>query len=714
MERDVGVDLRKIAAGLTMVTATVCAVLPIGATYASGLMLLLLCGAAVVGAAATAALRAARLPATAAILGSLVGMGGAILTLAGWLPRPAGSLLGAAVRAMRQSGAIILTSAIPVPVRLETVALPVCVTWLTATTIIVLLTSTRPASAGLPPVVLFAGAVAFVGPTASPSYGYAAALVVALVFFLGVLGWTGSGRLAAAGVAMVAALIGASTLWAAPAVLAGAESQPPDPRAHVVPPYQNPEQVNPLRLLSGWAAEPGRSLLEVRSDQATRLRWVTLSDFTGVTWLPAPSYRAAGVLLPATQAAGTTQVREEVSVTGLTGGWLPVPAGAREVRGVRVAIDVDSATLAAPDGLAEGIRYTVEAAPPSWSANQLSSAGLPAEESYDRYRELPAGEPARLHEIAKLAAGTGTPYQQAKRLEAYLRKEYRFDPGAPGGNGYPSLNRFLTGTPAEDGGRGTSEQFATAFAVLARALGIPARVVVGFKPGQSLGGDRYLVQTTDALAWAEVYLEDVGWVPFDPTPEKATVDDAPTMRPQPGAPTPSVQATPDGGSDEDDILGDAADTALPPPVEDPAGDAWLVSLTASAGVLFAGLVILVGLRLRRSGARLGRGQPSDRVLGAWAELRDGLRLAGRRPAAQLVVGEVAGLAAEAVNPQLRHRAGTLAAAVNAAGFSGAMVTPADADQVVADVRAFRRALRRGAKFGRRLIWWIDPRPLWWR
>jgi len=708
------VDLRKVAAGLTVVTATVCAVLPIGATYASGLMLLLLCGAAVVGAAATAALRAARLPATAAILGSLVGMGGAILALAGWLPRPAGSLLGAAVRAMRQSGAIILTSAIPVPVRLETVALPVCVTWLTATTIIVLLTSTRPASAGLPPVVLFAGAVAFVGPTASPSYGYAAALVVALVFFLGVLGWTGSGRLAAAGVAMVAALIGAGTLWAAPAVLAGAESQPPDPRAHVVPPYQNPEQVNPLRLLSGWAAEPGRSLLEVRSDQATRLRWVTLSDFTGVTWLPAPSYRAAGVLLPATQAAGTTQVREEVSVTGLTGGWLPVPAGAREVRGVRVAIDVDSATLAAPDGLAEGIRYTVEAAPPSWSANQLSSAGLPAEESYDRYRELPAGEPARLHEIAKLAAGTGTPYQQAKRLEAYLRKEYRFDPGAPGGNGYPSLNRFLTGTPAEDGGRGTSEQFATAFAVLARALGIPARVVVGFKPGQSLGGDRYLVQTTDALAWAEVYLEDVGWVPFDPTPEKATVDDAPTMRPQPGAPTPSVQATPDGGSDEDDILGDAADTALPPPVEDPAGDAWLVSLTASAGVLFAGLVILVGLRLRRSGARLGRGQPSDRVLGAWAELRDGLRLAGRRPAAQLVVGEVAGLAAEAVNPQLRHRAGTLAAAVNAAGFSGAMVTPADADQVVADVRAFRRALRRGAKFGRRLIWWIDPRPLWWR
>jgi transglutaminase-like putative cysteine protease len=706
-----------VAAGFAVVTATVCAVLPMTTTYAPGRLPLLLAAAAVGGAATTAVLRAARAPRAPALLGSLVVMCGAMVALGLWLPRPAGSLLGATIQAMRHSGARILTSAVPVPSTLETVALPVCATWLAAATAVVLLTSARPAAAGVPPVILFVAGLVLVGPTSSPGYGYAAALVTALALLLGLLGGTGSGRIATFGAtvlaALLAVLLGAATIWVGPALLASGGSQPPDPRAHVVPPYQDPEQINPLSLLSGWAAEPDLPLLEVRSDRATRLRWVTLPEFTGVTWLPAPSYRAAGAVLPIVSAAGGTPVHQEVSIAGLTGGWLPVPDGAREVRGVRVAIDVGSATLAAPDGLSPGLRYTVTAVPPQWPTDLLMSARLPADESYDDYRALPAGEPARLYELARLAAGTGSPYQQAKRLEGYLRRTYHLDPGAPGGNGYPSLDRFLFQPAYAGGGRGTSEHFATAFAVLARALGMPARVVVGFESGKPLGGDRYQVRAGDAIAWPEVYLEGAGWVPFEPTPSQSSVDES-AVAPLAPPPTPAPTAVPTAPAGTDDSADDATDALAQPPGESTVATAWLGGLGAVVGVLVLGLAVLAGVRLRRGAARLRRGDPVDRVLGAWGELRDGLRLAGHAPAPALAVAEVASLAASSVDGGSPDRARALAAAVNAASFGGAALAPSDADRVVDDVRAFRRALRRRAAFGRRLTWWVDPRPIWWR
>jgi hypothetical protein len=70
--------------------------------------------------------------------------------------------------------------------------------------------------------------------------------------------------------------------------------------------------------------------------------------------------------------------------------------------------------------------------------------------------------------------------------------------------------------------RGSAEQFASAFAVMARSLGIPARVVAGFLPGE-LGPDgHYHVRRADTHAWAEVWFEGAGWVPFDPSPRPGT------------------------------------------------------------------------------------------------------------------------------------------------------------------------------------------------
>ncbi|UWZ34451.1 transglutaminase domain-containing protein [Dactylosporangium roseum] len=704
--------LQMALAGGAVVAAATAAALPVTAVYAGGHLPALLGAAATGGAGVAACARALRRSPAVALLISVVVMGGAVVAIGGWLPRPPGPWLAASVTAVANSGAGILTSAVPVPLTLQTVALPVGAAWLTASASVLLLSTGRPATAALPPMALFAGAVALAGPPSAPAYRATAALAAALVVLLGVLGRSRVDRAFALRCAGFAVVFAGVTGWLGPAVLGATGRQPPDPRAHVVPPYQQPQQLNPLSLLSGWAADPERSLLEVRSDRPARLRWVTLPEFTGVTWLPAPEYRAAGAVLGPAPEPGSTAVHQEISITGLAGGWLPVPDGAREVRGVRVAVDAGSGTVAAPDGLGPAVRYTVTAVPPVWVQSRLAEARLPGDEAFDSYRSLPAGDSGRLSELARTAAGTGSPYQQARRLADHLREHYRFDPTAPGGNGYPSVQRFLFHSPAQGGGRGTSEQFATAFAVLARALAMPVRVAVGFDPGRAMGSGRYVVRAGDALAWPEVYLSGAGWVPFDPTPPSSTVDVSGGAAPPPASPTPSVAPEPDDGDRTDDPE-PADDAARVPHVDAPRGGRRAALSATVGGVL---LVVLgtVALRVRRGTVAVRRGAPAARVLAAWTELRHSLRLAGHAPAAALVVTEVAGLAAAAAGERWRGDAPALAAVVNTAGFDTAALQGSDADRVAQQMRALRRALRRGAGPRRRLTWWIDPRPLWWR
>jgi transglutaminase-like putative cysteine protease len=68
--------------------------------------------------------------------------------------------------------------------------------------------------------------------------------------------------------------------------------------------------------------------------------------------------------------------------------------------------------------------------------------------------------------------------------------------------------------------RGYCEQFAGTYAAVARMLGLPSRVAVGFTPGEQRDDGRYYVQGKYAHAWPEIYFDGVGWVPFEPTPER--------------------------------------------------------------------------------------------------------------------------------------------------------------------------------------------------
>jgi transglutaminase superfamily protein/uncharacterized protein DUF4129 len=84
---------------------------------------------------------------------------------------------------------------------------------------------------------------------------------------------------------------------------------------------------------------------------------------------------------------------------------------------------------------------------------------------------------------------------------------------ANSGTGASALARFLKTTKT-----GSCQQFAFGMAVLARLLGIPSRVVVGFTQGTFVGHDTWRVETSDAHAWPELYFSGAGWLGFEPTP----------------------------------------------------------------------------------------------------------------------------------------------------------------------------------------------------
>jgi transglutaminase-like putative cysteine protease len=120
---------------------------------------------------------------------------------------------------------------------------------------------------------------------------------------------------------------------------------------------------------------------------------------------------------------------------------------------------------------------------------------------------------AGMYDLARrLAAGTGTPYEAAHRIELYLRDNYAYRQNVPQRT-YP-LPAFLSEDRA-----GYCQQFSGTMALMLRMLGIPSRVSTGFSTGgRDPERNNFLVTDTDAHDWVEVFFPAIGWVTFDPTP----------------------------------------------------------------------------------------------------------------------------------------------------------------------------------------------------
>ena len=104
-----------------------------------------------------------------------------------------------------------------------------------------------------------------------------------------------------------------------------------------------------------------------------------------------------------------------------------------------------------------------------------------------------------------------TPYEAAITLQDWFRSEFDYSLEVQAGHSNSAIEGFLRDRV------GYCEQFAGTYAAMMRTLGIPARVAVGFTPG-NFNGERYSVLGKNAHAWPEVWFDELGWVPFEPTP----------------------------------------------------------------------------------------------------------------------------------------------------------------------------------------------------
>ena len=224
----------------------------------------------------------------------------------------------------------------------------------------------------------------------------------------------------------------------------------------------------------------------------------------------------AATALPSPAPAKTFAAR--VTITNFASRLLPAPPGTLAVRGLAGATAIEQEGVLAPSADATGTTYFVTA--PLEAALPTGGRQLPSSDPrLAPYLALPA-QPAVVNQLAHQAVGTAaTPAAKAQALVNWFRSgRFRYTLSPPPTSGSDPLVQFLTVTKA-----GFCEQFAGAYGMLARSLGIPTRLVVGFTAGQVGSGGTTTVTGADAHVWPQVYLgPGAGWVSVEPTPPAGT------------------------------------------------------------------------------------------------------------------------------------------------------------------------------------------------
>lgn len=477
--------------------------------------------------------------------------------------------------------------------------------------------------------------------------------------------------------------------------------KPFEPRDLVQPPVNDLPVVNPLPQLSSWAAQGDTELFRVRGKE-TPMRLVALSDYTGATWQASTVYGPVGTVASSDLPAGFRQAQAQVHVTigKLTGPWLPTSGRPTATSAADAVVDASSGSMVLPSGVRQGYSYSMQSTVDAPEDADLLTAQVPDSHTARRYLGLPE-LPFSLAEYARrTVADARTPFEKAVAIEAVVRAGRQPDAEAPVGSSYARLETFLFGEQGASGAnKGTAEQFASAFAVLARAVGLPTRVVVGFQPVKPGADGVAVVRAGDATAWPEVYFTGWGWVPFDPV---SGTDSGPTSaskrevinRLATPTPTPSVPAA-SGPPIPSKAQAPGAATAAPTPAKKP----WYLVLLAIPVLIFG---LLGGLRAGRR-ARLRKAGAT----GAWAYVLDSLLLAGRTPMRATPAPEIADDLASAEARRLAVLADRAAFAPDPA--------PAELNHAAWPLaRQVRAALRRRVPWYRRMFWAVDPRPLWRR
>ncbi|WP_422115154.1 transglutaminase-like domain-containing protein [Brachybacterium sp. UNK5269] len=413
-----------------------------------------------------------------------------------------------------------------------------------------------------------------------------------------------------------------------------------------------------------------------------------------------------------------------VTVGAYSGVWLPT-VGARTNR-----IDIGGMPADRSGATAENLFLNQQA---QTAVNALGvRSGDTYELRYEPYAE-PTAEQQRSASFAEISLPENAPMEQLApiaeewagssdsdyerfqnlsrsiKADAYYSHGLDDDTASLSGHGASRLLAMLEEVSFDEerpdaqplGRIGDEEQYAALTAAMARSIGIPARVVMGFEVPEGQEGT-VPITGDDVTAWVEVAFTDIGWVRFDPAPDE---DEDPTQ-PQPKEvdkplpqvaqppPPPAEPPSPPPGAMSEDTEKDDED------LEETAS--WVVRLGLGlipvVLALLAGLGIVIAKRVRRD-RRRSRGPRPVRIDGGWQEVLDLLTDLGRPPDAMLTRAETAA--------RLEAELPALGAAVLAARADRAVFGPDDlpenaVQEYWTQVMAARRSMTAAMPWHRRL------------
>ncbi|WP_235929102.1 transglutaminase-like domain-containing protein [Marisediminicola senii] len=612
----------------------------------------------------------------------------------------------------------------------------------------VALRAKHPQFAVIGPIVLFLAGIVFGDVTAFLPVTLALALTGVLLLWTTWTRWfrrrRGSRALTDASASGARTLVSAALIIAVAAVTAGGAAAAFAPetdravlRASVVQQFSPRDYTSPLSGFRRYHQPPlsTEAVLTVAGlPQGARIRIATLDQYDGVVY-SVGSESQGGIsgsftLVPDRidqSAVSGEQVDVTVSVGAYSGVWLPTTGGLSSIEffgadsaGMRGSFyyNANTGTGAVIGGLGTGDAYRLAAVVPDAPTGEQLRGVTPGDAPMGALGEVPDAVSVTLESFIGEESTPGAQLAAAMdglRETGYISHGVSDDePPSRSGHSFDRIGELLSDTRMI----GDGEQYSVAAALMARELGFPARVVMGFAPtadaagdtgdalsgdagsgspgsgspgSDSPGSDSTVITGSDVSAWIEVDTAEYGWVAVDPTPPVREIPDAvpedPTQvaRPQspvppvePQDPTPEEQAPPE--SSQDDVV-----------VADPLLAALLVALQVLGWVvvgvvlLLSPFVAIIGAKLRRRALRRGADDPGERVRGGWREFEDTVVDHGFVPPPSATRSEFATVVGGG-------RPLVLAAAADRAAFGPAQTEPAEADRVWRTVDDLRRTL----------------------
>jgi len=240
--------------------------------------------------------------------------------------------------------------------------------------------------------------------------------------------------------------------------------------------------------------------------------------------------------------------------------------------------------------LESGESYTVISAMTAVDEETLQTAGTDYPSWVtERYLQLPGSLPQRVRDLAEeLTRNATNPYDKASALEAYLRQITYNDLIESPPEDQDKVDWFLFDTK-----EGYCDYYSSALVVMARAVGIPARVAAGYARGDyNAEAGVYRVREHHGHAWAEIFFPGLGWVEFEPTAAEQAI-----VRPRlatAGTNNADGDRGPRPGEEDDlerwrELLDESYYPGAAPP---PANNRWGITILWIVGGL---LVVTVGI-----------------------------------------------------------------------------------------------------------------------